>query len=53
MLPHYSKLRVKSEMGRATKEAALALKSRILLFAASDLTADGTAKSDLVGYAIS
>jgi len=46
-------LKVKSEMemGRATKEAALALKSRILLFAASDLTADGTAKSDLVGYA--
>jgi hypothetical protein len=39
------------EMGRATKEAALALKSRITLFAASDLTADGTAKSDLVGYA--
>jgi hypothetical protein len=30
------------EMGRATKGAALALKSRILLFAASDLTADGT-----------
>ena len=45
-------LKVKSEMesGRATKEAALALKSRILLFAASDLTADGTAKSELVGY---
>ncbi|MFH1321710.1 MAG: RagB/SusD family nutrient uptake outer membrane protein, partial [Bacteroidota bacterium] len=38
------------EMGRATKEAALALKSRMLLFAASDLTADGTAKSELVGY---
>jgi hypothetical protein len=38
------------EMGRANKEAALALKSRILLFAASDLTADGTAESDLVGY---
>lgn len=38
------------EMGRANKEAALALKSRILLFAASDLTADGTAQSDLVGY---
>jgi hypothetical protein len=45
-------LKVKSqmEMGRATKEAALALKSRILLFAASDLTADGTAESELVGY---
>jgi len=38
------------ELGRANKEAALALKSRILLFAASDLTADGTAQSDLVGY---
>ncbi len=38
------------EMGRANKEAALALKSRILLFAASDLTADGTATSELVGY---
>ena len=38
------------EMGRATKEAAMALKSRILLFAASDLTADGTAKSKYVGY---
>lgn len=38
------------EMGRATKEAALALKSRILLFAASDLTADGHAANDLVGY---
>ena len=44
------KLKSESEMGKATKEAALALKSRILLFAASDLTADGTAKSDLVGY---
>jgi hypothetical protein len=39
-----------TEMGRATKEAALALKSRILLFAASDLTADGTAASEYVGY---
>ena len=39
-----------TEMGRANKEAALALKSRILLFAASDLTADGTAESELVGY---
>ncbi len=38
------------EMGRATKEAALSLKSRVLLFAASDLTADGKAKSNLVGY---
>jgi hypothetical protein len=45
------KLKSETEMGRATKEAALALKSRILLFAASDLTADGTAQSDLVGYA--
>ncbi|MFW5877501.1 MAG: RagB/SusD family nutrient uptake outer membrane protein [bacterium] len=45
-------LRFKSEteMGRATKEAALALKSRILLFAASDLTADGTAVNEYVGY---
>lgn len=38
------------EMGRATKGAALALKSRILLFAASDLTADGTAANEYVGY---
>lgn len=38
------------EMGRATKEAAMALKSRILLFAASDLSADGTAASKYVGY---
>lgn len=38
------------EMGRATKGAALALKSRILLFAASDLTADGSAATDIVGY---
>lgn len=47
-----SLLGVKSEteMGRATKEAAMALKSRILLFAASDLTADGNAANDLVGY---
>ena len=46
-------LKPKSEMkmGRATKEAALAIKARILLFAASDLTADGTAVNDLVGYA--
>jgi starch-binding outer membrane protein, SusD/RagB family len=40
----------KTEMGKATKAAALALKSRILLFAASDLTADGTAASKFVGY---
>ena len=38
------------EMGRATKGAALAQKSRILLFAASDLTADGTAVNKYVGY---
>lgn len=38
------------EMGRATKGAAIALKSRVLLFAASDLTADGTAKNEYVGY---
>lgn len=44
------KLKKETQLGRATKEAALALKSRILLFAASDLTADGTAKSELVGY---
>ncbi len=44
------KLKSETEMGRATKEAALALKSRILLFAASDLTADGTAESEYVGY---
>ena len=37
-------------MGRPTKEAALALKSNILLFAASDLTADGLAESEYVGY---
>jgi len=37
-------------MGRASNGAALALKSRILLFAASDLTADGNAANDLVGY---
>ena len=42
--------KAETEMGRANKEAALALKSRILLFAASDLTADGTAESELVGY---
>lgn len=40
----------KMEQGRATNAAALALKSRMLLFAASDLTADGTAESEYVGY---
>lgn len=44
------KLKSEMEMGRATKEAALSLKSRVLLFAASDLTADGMAKNALVGY---
>ena len=44
------KLKSEMEMGRATKEAALSLKSRVLLFAASDLTADGMASSSLVGY---
>ena len=38
------------ESGRATNAAALSLKSRVLLFAASDLTADGTAESKYVGY---
>jgi starch-binding outer membrane protein, SusD/RagB family len=38
------------EMGRATKEAALALKSRVLLFAASDLTAGLEVENELVGY---
>ncbi|MEP7257597.1 MAG: RagB/SusD family nutrient uptake outer membrane protein [Flavitalea sp.] len=37
-------------IGRGSKGAALALKSRILLFAASDLAADGTAQSKYVGY---
>ncbi|RYY21326.1 MAG: RagB/SusD family nutrient uptake outer membrane protein, partial [Chitinophagaceae bacterium] len=37
-------------LGRASKGAALALKSRALLFAASDLTADGTAADKYVGY---
>ncbi|MGN6803865.1 MAG: RagB/SusD family nutrient uptake outer membrane protein [Ginsengibacter sp.] len=37
-------------LGRATKGAALALKSRVLLFAASDLTADGSAANKYVGY---
>ena len=44
------KLKSITEMRRATKEAALALKSRMLLFAASDLTADGTAENNLVCY---
>jgi hypothetical protein len=43
-------LKSASELGRATKEAALSIKSRMLLFAASDLTADGTAANELVGY---
>src|SRR5690606_9263780 len=43
-------LKSNAVMGRATKEAALALKSRMLLFAASDLTADGTAANEYVGY---
>jgi hypothetical protein len=38
------------QMGKATDAAALALKSRVLLFAASDLTADGSAQSKYVGY---
>jgi starch-binding outer membrane protein, SusD/RagB family len=38
------------DMGRATKEAAMALKSRVLLFAASDLTAGPNVSSELVGY---
>jgi starch-binding outer membrane protein, SusD/RagB family len=42
--------RAEMDMGRANKEAALTLKSRILLFAASDLAADGSAESDMVGY---
>jgi hypothetical protein len=44
------KSKAEMEQGRATNAAALALKSRILLFAASDLTADGTAESKYVGY---
>ena len=44
------KIKSEMEMGRANKEAALATKSRVLLFAASDLTADGTAESPVVGY---
>lgn len=38
------------EMGRATKEAAMALKARVLLFAASDLTAGPNVANNLVGY---
>lgn len=38
------------ELGRASIGSALALKSRILTFAASDLTADGTAVNEYVGY---
>jgi starch-binding outer membrane protein, SusD/RagB family len=38
------------EMGRATKEAAMALKARVLLFAASELTAGPDVQSELVGY---
>lgn len=47
-----SLLNMKSEMemGRATKEAALALKARVLLFAASELTAGSKVANDLVGY---
>lgn len=39
-----------TEMGRANNAAAMALKSRIRLFAASDLAADGTAQNEQVGY---
>ncbi|MEX2565277.1 MAG: RagB/SusD family nutrient uptake outer membrane protein [Cyclobacteriaceae bacterium] len=38
------------ESGRVTKGTALALKSRVLLFAASDLTADGSVNNSLIGY---
>ncbi|MBW6536509.1 MAG: RagB/SusD family nutrient uptake outer membrane protein [Mariniphaga sp.] len=38
------------EMGRATKEAAMALKARVLIFAASELTAGPKVANDLVGY---
>ncbi|MCC5942996.1 MAG: RagB/SusD family nutrient uptake outer membrane protein [Balneolaceae bacterium] len=42
----------KSEMlmGKANKEAAMALKSRVLLFAASELTAGPNVENELVGY---
>jgi len=43
-------LKDEMKMGRTTREAALAFKSRLLLFAASDLTADGTAENELDGY---
>ena len=45
-------LKPKSEsvMGRANKEMAMGVKSRMLLFAASDLTADGSAPNELLGY---
>lgn len=48
----FAMLKGKDEMqlGRANTGAALALKSRVLLFAASDLTADGTAPGKYVGY---
>lgn len=38
------------EMGRATREAAMALKARVLLFAASELTAGPDVVNELVGY---
>src|SRR5699024_2606158 len=38
------------EMGRASIESALGLKSRVLLFAASDLTAGSKVENELVGY---
>ncbi|MCC5907804.1 MAG: RagB/SusD family nutrient uptake outer membrane protein [Balneolaceae bacterium] len=38
------------QMGRATKEAAMALKSRVLLFAASELTAGSGVENEIVGY---
>lgn len=48
----FALLKGKEEMqlGKATTGAALALKSRVLLFAASDLAADGTAKNKYVSY---
>jgi len=39
-----------TEAGRATRGTALALKSRLLLFAASDLVADGSVENELIGY---
>jgi starch-binding outer membrane protein, SusD/RagB family len=38
------------QMGKATDAAALALKSRVTLFAASDLVADGTTNNKYVAY---